>query len=193
MRRRHQKRLKLEPLESRVMLSATDDVASAVSAETILDTAIHSNGLAIDVRLTALDRMVIIHGPGHGNVTIDLSQLPATTRSLQISSFDSVILIGEHSVDNLVLKNIDQVDAGRISIGTSISEGNGFQTGLYAFDVERIKLETAPALVVLQGADGRIGGRTLLEAGQFTEGGSIWSSLDSLGLSTTSSVQDLYV
>jgi hypothetical protein len=192
MRRRDQKRLQLELLESRVMLSATDESTDGVSPDTVLE-AIHSNGLDIAVRLTSMDRMVVIQGPGHGNVTIDLSQLPESTRSLQISSFDSVTLIGELSVDSLVVSNVDRLDAGRISIGTNSINDGFFSDGLYAYGVDQIRIDVAPVFIVLEGADRKVGGRTLLEAGRFSEGGYIFSSLDSLGLATTDSVQDLSV
>jgi hypothetical protein len=181
MRRRHQTKLQLEPLESRVMLSAVDQPSMSLSADVIVDTAIQAGGVDIDVHLASSDRMLIVQGPGNGNITIDLSALPENIRSLQISSFDSVTLSGEHTVDNLVLKNIHQVDAGHISFGTDLG---GFQLGLWVSGVDRVHIDTLPAFVMLEGAQKSIGGKTLLEVGSFVDGAVVYSTLDSLGIAS---------
>lgn len=183
MRRRHQKKLQLEPLESRVMLSAVDQPSTSLSADVILNTAVHSSGVDIDLHLASSDRMLIVQGPGNGDITIDLSALPENIRSLQISSFDSVTLVGEHTVDNLVLRDIHQVDAGHVSFGTDGS----FQSGLYVAGVDRVRIDELPATVLLQGQEKSLGGKTLLEIGRYVDGAWIYSYLDNLGIASGSS------
>lgn len=168
----------LEFLESRVMLSGVDSVVSGV---TIADAAIQSSDTLVDVELLPYGQILKIAGSGHGNVTIDLSLLPASVINLQLFSFDSVTLTGSHTVNYLGLTDIHKADAGRITI----------EVGLTAFNVEQIKIDRTPSLIILN-SDGAAGRKTLLEAGSFSAG-LVISYLANLGLSSGVSTSEINI
>lgn len=182
--KRDNHRLQIEFLESRVMLAGGDD-ASRVAALASVETAVLHGGDYVDVELMEYERVLKITGSGQGNVTIDLSELPDSVVNLQISSFTTVTLIGEHKVDYLMLTDIQKVDAGRISIGQS----------LWAYGVEHVRIDTTPALVFLQGSSGygSVGDKTLLEVNRFSSDpqASILAWVENFGLATSSHVESL--
>jgi hypothetical protein len=181
MRRFHHKP-KLELLESRVMLAAIDTPSSG-TVEAGWESGIQSSDSNISIDLLPYNQVLKITGSGQGNLTIDLSRLPESVVNLQISSFESVTLLGDHSVTSLWLSDIKQVDAGRISIGYMLA----------AQDVGRIKIDTTPTIVLLQQGDGSSSSnKTLLEVGHFSNG-VIYSTMENLGLSTTLRVDELNV
>ena len=180
-------KLRIEFLESRVLLSAVGPAESEATSQSILDTAVRSDSGSVDVELLPFGEVLIITGPGSGNLSLDLDLLPTAVVNLQISSFSSVELTGAHAVNSLTLSDIAFIDAGRISIGGDV--------GLTARNVEHIKIDTAPALIVLQGHGewGSVGEKTLLEVGQFSSPADafILAWVKNLGLATPSHVESL--
>ena len=130
--RRTRSTLQFEFLESRVLLSGVDTPSD-------LSAAIQTTDSHINVNLDVSGTVLKISGPDHGSLSLDLGQLPASIVDLQISSFDSVTLVGEHDVSRLVVSDIRLVDAGRISISDALG----------AFGVEQIRIDQAPLTVVL--------------------------------------------
>ena len=177
------KNLQIEFLESRVMLSGVDGVSANPTIDVNLSNAVQSNGVSLDVDLSALDSIFAVHGHGQGNITIDLSQLPASVVNLQISSFESVTLVGTHSLNYLLVKDIDRLDAGKVSVAN----------GLFAYGVKQIRIDTAPAFILLQSSANGDVYRTLLEFSSFAQDGVIYSGLQNLGLSTTAAVGELNI
>jgi hypothetical protein len=170
------------------MLSAADTPSE--TAASIPDSAISTTDAHINVDLLPYGQVLRVTGSGQLNVTIDLSQLPDGVVNLQISSFSSVTLVGSHSVDSLLLQEIKDVDAGHISIGRALT----------AFNVDHIKIDTAPTLIWLQGSrssDGLFtfgfGSKTLLEANHFADQSTIYAGVENLGISTTSGVHVLNI
>lgn len=168
------------------MLSGVDGVSAAPSTDVNLSNAVLSNGVSLDVDLSALDSIFAVRGHGQGNITIDLSQLPASVVNLQISSFESVTLVGSHSLNYLVVKDTDLLDAGKVSI----SEGGQFQ----AKGVKQIRIDTVPsALTSLASSDDGKVNKTLLEFKQVSPGALLFSSLQNLGLMSSGAVSELNI
>jgi hypothetical protein len=180
--RRIRNKPKLEILESRVLLSAVDTptVNDAVPAD--WQTAIQGAGADVSIELLPYNQVLRITGSGHGNLTVDLSRLPASVVNLQISSFDSVTLTGQHDVDSLTVSAVQKVDAGRISISST----------LWLNDVNQLKVDVAPMFIWVQGArtgdQVTVGEKTLLEVGSFSSeaNATIFGFVKNLGLEVTS-------
>lgn len=177
------KNLQIEFLESRVMLSGVDGVSANAAIDVNPGSAVQSNGVSLDVDLSALDSIFAVRGHGQGNITIDLSQLPASVVNLQISSFESVTLVGTHSLNYLLVKDTDRLEAGKVSIAN----------GLFAYGVKQIRIDTAPAFILLQSSTNGDVNRTLLEFSHFAQDGVIYSGLQNLGLSTTTAVGEFNI
>lgn len=178
-------KLQVEPLESRVMLAVGDSPAN-LGLDTNWQTAIQGENVSVELAAySQLDNYFLkITGNGHGQLSVDLSQLPASVVNLQISSFDSVILTGEHTVDNLVLRDIGRVDAGQITINSSLA----------GYNVEHVKIDEAPKEIVFRPEMlGELGGKTLLEAERIAPGGFILSFLDNLGVKSVAPIQQLSI
>ncbi len=163
---------------------AAGDVPPTAAPEAGWETAIQ--GQSVEIELLPFNQVLRITGPGSGNVVIDLDRLPASVVNLQISSFTNVTLTGDHKVNSLLLSEIGRVDAGRISIGST----------LWANNVEHIKIDSAPDIVWLQGSRDEsgmltLGKRTLLDVGTFSSSPSafIFAWVENLGLSATSPVE----
>lgn len=146
--------------------------------------AIAAGGDYVDVQLLPYEQVLIIQGKGTGNITVDLGQLPDSVINLQISSFESITLIGERTVNAAIFSNIEFVNAGRLSIG---------EMGLFTFGVEHIRIDAAPERIYLWGADGfgSVGEKTLLEVGRFSSSptAGILAWVQNLGLATNSHVE----
>lgn len=167
------------------MLAAADLAAADSAAVNAVDAALSFGSAQVEVELLPYNEVLRITGNGSGNLTIDLSQLPDSIVNLQISSFQSVTLIGEQKVNSLTLTSIKKVDAGRISIGSTLA----------AYNVEHVRIDQAPNTILLQGAHGfgSVGEKTLLEVGKFSSSPTafIFAWVQNLGLATTSHVENL--
>jgi hypothetical protein len=172
---------KLELLETRVLLSAVD-APSEFTPETSWNGAIHSTGGQISVDLLPYNKVLIISGSGHGNLEIDLSHLPSSVANLQISSFDSVTMIGDHAVSSLLVTNVHDVNAGRLAISDMLAARN----------VGHVKIDAAPITVLLQGDGtwGTIGDKTLFESDHISNT-IILSYLKNLGVMSKDSIDYL--
>jgi len=175
---RAQKNLQLEFLESRVMLSGVDTVVSGVS---LVDSAIQSNDAQVSLELLPYGQVLKITGSGHGNVSVDLNQLPTSIVNLQIFSFENVTFVGNHAVSYLTLSDVHKADAGHILV----------ESTLFAYNVEQIRIDQAPSVVLL-GSDGAAGRKTLIEAGSFSPG-LLFSSVENLGLSSAANVGEINI
>jgi hypothetical protein len=185
MKRDHHK-LKLESLESRMMLAATlgpemNDAATVAAAESsVQDADAH-----VDVQLLPYGRFMKVSGPGYGNVTIDLDLLPGTVDFLQITSFHSVTLIGEHELTNLMFQNVRFVEAGQVAVSDQ----------LQLMGVEHIRIDETPIFVDIMGAGGygTEAPRTLLEVDRFSSDPTavINALVDSLGLAAKEPVNSV--
>jgi len=180
---RNQARLHpVESLESRVLLAASD-IPDHGTALALVEAAIVDNGAAIAVELLPYNEVLRITGTGDGNISINLSHLPASVVNLQISSFESVTLTGEATLRDLVLIDVTFADAGNVALDR-----------LFTYEVGHLRIETAPDVVMLQGpGNGTVGGPILLEAGRFSSSPQavIFAMVESLGLATTSHVESL--
>src|SRR5262245_48118279 len=118
-RSRNKQAPRLEALESRVMLSAGDSPANVpgqVNWDAVLHTSDGSHPVVDDVFFRDQGLQIKITGSGHGNLSIDLSQLPASVAVLQVSSFESVTLTGEATLHNLVISDVKKADAGHVTL-----------------------------------------------------------------------------
>src|SRR5262245_4883329 len=115
-RSRNKQAPRLEALESRVMLSVGDSPAN-VPGQVDWDAVIHtSDGSRPVIEVYYNDQALRVTGSGHGNLSLDLSQLPASVVSLQILSFESVSLTGEATLRDLVISDVKKADAGHVSL-----------------------------------------------------------------------------
>lgn len=167
------------------MLAAAEFASTDTTALDAVDAALSFGTAQVEVFLWKPNDVLEIRGTGHGNLTIDLGQLPDSIVNLQISSFESVTLIGEQKVISLMLADIKFVDAGRITIGYQLA----------ALGVEHIRIDQAPSLINIQGKNGmnELGGKTLLEVGRFSSSPDafILAWVENLGLATSSRVESL--
>lgn len=176
---------KVEFLEARMLLSAVDIPQDAISATgtdgTILgDSQVH-------VYLDAYGQHMTVMGPAAGDVTIHLDELPANI-VLSVSSFDSVTLVGENTLFSLLVTDVNDVDAGQVSIGGG---------ALGAFNVEHIRIDQVPSRVLIGGEGGPdsflTGDRTLIEANHFSDEVFIISDVKALGLSSDHAANSLVI
>lgn len=171
-------RLRLEALESRVMLATGAEWVASGYEGVIVDTLVADEAPAIEIELK-WDRILRIEGKGDGELTIDLSLLPESIDTLQIGSFTSVTFEGTTDVERLIITDIGKMDAGAISVGV----------GVYATGVERLRIDRTPSLAIFEGA------KMLLETNGFTEGRAdeqvIISKLDVLGIVTPAPLPSL--
>jgi hypothetical protein len=186
MRRyRNNSKPRLEALEARVMLSVGDSPAN-VPAQVDWSTVIHTSGTEPPLVEVFFNNqgMRVSGTTGTGSIEIDLSQLPATLVSLQITSFESVTLTGQGTLHDLMVSDVKNLDAGHLTAER-----------LFAYGAERVRIDTAPVEVWLQGAkdaDGipTLGEKTLFSTDHFSTAPDayIWGFVKSLGLMTTGQV-----
>lgn len=180
------KSLKIESLESRVLLSGVDLPSVNSAAETIKDSAVTSTGGSIDIKVAYSSEgglVLNVFGDQHADVTVDLGQLPDNISMIRLFSLDSVKFVGEHGVDQLYLQDIKLVDAGRLTVSD--------RGGMVSIGVDHIKIDEAPKDILIEGPGGAFaGGKTLLEVGHFSSaaGATIEVRVETLGLATTSHV-----
>lgn len=184
-RRKNTSNLQLEMLESRVMLAASDGFDPGATAGG-QELGIESNA-RIAIELFPYGEHLTITGEGQGNLTVNLDLLPDSVDRLVIGSFDSVTLLGAASITVLSISDVEKVDAGAITVES-----------LYTFDVEHVRIENAPANILLQGARDAsglptLGERTLLEVDRFSSSplAYIFAAVKNLGIATSSTVIDL--
>lgn len=183
MKRDHHK-LKLESLESRMMLAAGPEVNDAATLSAV-ESSVQSSDAYVDVQLLPFGRFLKVSGPGYGNVTINLDLLPGSVDFLQITSFQSVTLIGQHELINLMFQNVRSVEAGQVVVTDQ----------LQLMGVEHIRIDQTPIFVDIMGAGGygTESPRTLLEVNRFSSDPTavINALVDSLGLAAKEPVNSV--
>lgn len=176
----------MEALETRTLLAA-DDPFGLLADFDLTKLALSGEGdfaASFDKRFG--NQLLVLTGSADGVLTVDMDKLPSFVTQIWVSSFAEVNFVGTDQVKQLLIKDVDTVNAPNLTVLDRLD----------ATDVASLSLAFAGDLTMLEGAKMHLNARSV--DGLY----GIFSSLDQLTLTTDSEVllftslsaeQELYI